>query len=103
MIKISTALMSLAPNAKFSIEDNDYDKIVWISDDEKPTKAKVEAEVLRLEQEALANQYKTQRSQAYPKIADQLDMLYHDIKNGTLDSGAWIQTIEAVKTQYPKP
>lgn len=44
-----------------------------------------------------------QRSQSYPKITDQLDMLYHDIKNGTLDSGAWIQAIEAVKTQYPKP
>ena len=44
-----------------------------------------------------------QRAKEYPKIAEQLDMLYHDIKNGTLDSGAWIQTIEAVKTQYPKP
>lgn len=103
MIKISTALMSLVPNAKFSIEDNDYNKIVWNSDSEKPSKAAVDAEILRLEQEALANQYKMQRAQEYPKIADQLDMLYHDIKNGTLDSGAWIQAIEAVKTQYPKP
>lgn len=44
-----------------------------------------------------------QRAKEYPKIADQLDMLYHDIKNGTLNSGAWIQAIEAVKTEYPKP
>ena len=44
-----------------------------------------------------------QRSFAYPNIADQLDMLYHDIKAGTLDTGAWIQAIEAVKIEYPKP
>ena len=46
---------------------------------------------------------RAQRSEAYPKIAEQLDLLYHDIKNGTLDSGTWIQAIEAVKTEFPKP
>lgn len=47
--------------------------------------------------------YQRDRATAYPNIADQLDMLYHDIKAGTLDTGAWIQAIEAVKTEYPKP
>ena len=41
--------------------------------------------------------YKYQRAQAYPSIADQLDLMYH----GGYD--AWKATIEAVKQEYPKP
>lgn len=42
-------------------------------------------------------QYKLDRAEAYPSIADQLDTLYH----GGYD--AWKATIDAVKNQYPKP
>jgi len=41
--------------------------------------------------------YKYQRTQAYPSIPDQLDLLYH----GGLD--AWKAAIDAVKQEYPKP
>jgi|LWDU01.1.fsa_nt_gi hypothetical protein len=45
-------------------------------------------------------EYSRSRAQAYPPIADQLDMAYWDRKNGTttLDD-----TIQAVKDKYPKP
>ena len=40
----------------------------------------------------------------YPNIFDQLDMLYHDMKNGTLNtSGQWYVGITSVKTNIPKP
>ena len=40
----------------------------------------------------------------YPSVFDQLDMLYHDIKNGTLNtSGQWYVGITSVKTNIPKP
>jgi hypothetical protein len=42
------------------------------------------------------DQYKYDRSQAYPSIADQLDTIYH----GGID--AWKAQIAAVKAQYPK-
>ena len=41
--------------------------------------------------------YKYQRAQAYPSIADQLDLMYH----GGYD--AWKAAIDAVKQEYPKP
>jgi hypothetical protein len=44
-----------------------------------------------------ANAYKAQRAAAYPSIADQLDTLYHQGYDG------WKATIEAVKTEFPKP
>ena len=41
--------------------------------------------------------YAQERAIAYPSIVDQLDTLYH----GGYD--AWKASIDAVKTQYPKP
>ena len=41
--------------------------------------------------------YKAQRAQAYPSMADQLDLIYHE------GIDAWKATIAAVKMQYPKP
>ncbi len=40
----------------------------------------------------------------YPDWREQMDMLYHDIKNGTLNtSGQWYVGITSVKTNIPKP
>ncbi|KKM18801.1 hypothetical protein LCGC14_1662040 [marine sediment metagenome] len=44
--------------------------------------------------------YILNRGRAYPPVSDQLDMMYHDQKDGTT---VWLDTIEAVKTKYPKP
>jgi hypothetical protein len=42
------------------------------------------------------NAYKSLRADAYPSIADQLDLLYH----GGMD--AWKAAITAVKEEFPK-
>ena len=41
--------------------------------------------------------YKEKRAQAYPSIADQLDLIYHE------GVDAWKAQIAAVKQAYPKP
>ena len=43
------------------------------------------------------NEYQRQRAQAYPSIADQLDLIYHE------GIDAWKAQIAAVKQEYPKP
>ena len=40
--------------------------------------------------------YEMNREKAYPKIGDQLDMIYHDIDK-------WRETIKEIKEKYPKP
>lgn len=42
------------------------------------------------------DQYKYDRAQAYPSMADQLDLIYHE------GIDAWKAQIAAVKEQYPK-
>lgn len=54
--------------------------------------------------DAEANGYKTDRQSAYPPIEEQLDKLYHDINNGTLDTtGEFFTALNTVKTDNPKP
>lgn len=50
-----------------------------------------------------AASYQELRAKAYPKIGEQLDLLFHDIKNGTVDTdGGFFQALSAVKNQFPK-
>ena len=42
------------------------------------------------------------RLRLYPDVKDQLDMLYHDIKNGNLENGTWVKAIEDVKNEVKK-
>ena len=48
--------------------------------------------------------YAEQRRNAYPKLSEQLDKLFHDIDSGTLDAtGEFYTAIQAVKDAHPKP
>ena len=43
----------------------------------------------------------------YPRISEQLDQLYHDMKDGKLGvaatTGSWYVGITSIKTAFPKP
>lgn len=49
--------------------------------------------------------YQKKRAVEYPRISDQLDMLWHEINStGSISSdGAWFQSIQEVKNNIPKP
>ena len=41
---------------------------------------------------------------SYPRIGDQLDMLFHDITDGKLDeTGSWYKAVKATKDKFRKP
>jgi hypothetical protein len=49
------------------------------------------------------NEYKDARRRAYPSIDEQLDHLWHDINNGTLNTqGQFYQALQLVKQEFPK-
>ena len=50
--------------------------------------------------------YDLSRRMEYPSIADQLDMLFHDMESGLVpgkDTSSWYATVKSVKENYPKP
>ena len=61
---------------------------------------KVEEEYKKLKAEYDSKKYQRDRATSYPRIQDQLDMLYWDRKNGTKK---WEESIDKVKADNPKP
>jgi hypothetical protein len=97
---IAQAIYNLAPTAVWSMTNDSYDELVWLSDGvAKPSKDAVLAEVARLQAEYDAKQYQRDRVAEYPSIQEQMDMQYWDAINGTT---TWQDAINAVKTKYPK-
>ena len=113
----SDAFWSLVPKAKLSIMNEDYDTLNWDESNTvtKPTKAELDAEIVRLDAEYLTTRYQRQRTNdvserasgiqtSYPKIEEQLDKLWHDIDQGKLDkNGEFYKYIKNVKDTFPKP
>ena len=98
MTDIAKALISLSPNANWSLDGNEYSGLNWLDTEQvQPTEAEITAEVARLQAEYDNKEYQRQRAQAYPSIADQLDLIYHE------GVDAWKAQIAAVKQEYPKP
>lgn len=95
MITKTSALHSLRPNSEWVLRGDDLE---WLDTEQtQPTEAEITAEVARLQAEYDNNEYQRQRAQAYPSIADQLDLIYHE------GVDAWKAQITAVKQEYPKP
>jgi len=105
IIEIADALISLRPNSRFSVEDNDISKIEWQDDDiTSPTEDEIQAEIDRLQAIEDSIQYQSDRKEQYPDIGDQLDMLWHAIDSGTLDqTSEFYTTLKEVKDNNPKP
>ncbi len=59
-----------------------------------------DAEEKTAAEEKAANSYKFSRQDAYPSLAEQLDMQYWDSVNGTT---TWKDAIAKVKSDNPKP
>ncbi len=96
---ISQALLNLAPGAEWICDGTKITQ--WLSPEVvQPTQGEIDAEVARLQSEYDAQAYQRERADAYKSLAEQLDLLYWDYKNGT---EGWMAHIDAVKAAHPKP
>ena len=57
--------------------------------------------ILKIEE---ANKWKNDRLNLYEQLGEQLDKLWHDIDNGTLDkNGGWYKAIKEIQDGNPTP
>ena len=97
MVKIIDAILNINPNAKVTIQGNDFDQITWHDGTTPISKADIEAKIVELQADYDAKQY--QRDRVYPSIQEQLDMQYKDLLNGTT---TWKDAVAKVKSDNPK-
>ena len=91
-------------NLNGSEANKTYANLVIHSDDDKPSESACTAGIAALQATYDNAAYKRTRAAAYPKIVEQLDLLYHDMTAGKLDAtGEWHKAIKAVKDATAKP
>jgi len=93
---IATSILAINPDAKVSVNAEDYDQITWHDGTPVISKADIQAKQAELKAEYDAKEYQRKRKAEYPRIEDQFDDIYH---NG-IDE--WKKTIKSVKDKYPK-
>ena len=100
---IDTAINVLCPGGRWEVANHSI--VAWEHDDglEPPTSEEIQEELKREVELYNYYLYERNREKEFPALKDQLDMLYHDIKNGNVETGSWIQAIDSVKEKYPKP
>ena len=94
---IEKAILSINPNANFTVASNDINQITWLNGTTPIDVSEIQTKVDELQADYDAKQY--QRDRVYPSIQDQLDMQYHDAVDGTT---TWKDAIAKVKADNPK-
>ncbi len=72
--------------------------VIYHKDQTPPTEAEIDAEIKRLEDEWVSQEYARNRKAEYDAL-DQFEMQYDDKKNSTT---TWDDAIEAIKAKWPK-
>jgi len=100
---LSEALTSLYPGAHWTCRNHDYELLDWTDTSiSKPSKAIIDAEIIRLQSEYDAQEYARNRIKEYPPLTDLADALYHQSKGDETKLTAYLAKCEAVKQKYPK-
>jgi len=105
MTDIAKSIKAINSSAEFQYSNEDFSSLKWLNGTTPISQADIEAKQVELKADFVAKQYQRDRTQrpkdgGYPKIEDQLDMLWHDKKDGTT---TWEDAVQAVKDAHPKP
>ena len=91
------SLTKMVDGVSIELTTAEYDKTI---DEWAQASFDQEVETALIADGGASAKYAQYRAAAYPSIADQLDMQYHDSVDGTT---TWADAIAAVKTKYAKP
>jgi hypothetical protein len=105
MFGISDAIKRLRPNAKFELYNSKFTQYWDETGLPQPSWDEVIAQFEYDKKIYESLQYARDRKANYPKIEDQLDMLWHAMDSGQISGKEteWYNTIKSVKETYLKP
>ena len=95
---IDKAILKINPNAEFTINADDINKITWLNGTTPISVADIEAKMTELQAEYDAEEWKRNRQAEYPDLQEAIHAL--------LDGGDTLTELQAkrtaTKTKYPK-
>ena len=96
MTDITQSILAINPQAEFSVDNNDVNKITWFNNTTPISSEDILAKQQELKTAYINNEYQRKRASEYPSIEEQLDKIYHSGITG------WKTQIKAIKDKYPK-
>ncbi len=99
----NTAVRSLVgDDGEFEISGADV--LTFLEGTTPVTEDQITNEMTRVQAEYDSQEYARTRATEYPALAEQLDLLFHDMTAGKgTKSGNWYKAVNKVKTDNPKP
>ena len=97
--RVADAILAINSDAKFTILNDDVDRIEWLENFTPISKADIEAKMAEVQAEYDANQYQRDRLTEYPN--------HNDCIHALLDGGDTLTELQAkrqaTKLKFPKP
>ena len=95
---IAMILNKIRPEAKWSLDDNRFETLVWLSDDKPPTYQEVLSAWEEVEATIHNQRMERLRQEAYRNESDPLFFKY---QRGDATKEEWLDKIEEIKQRYP--
>ena len=100
MIDYAAILTANYPTSQWTLNNNDYATLVWLSAGTKPTQAELDAAWPTVDYNNQYAQVETNRRTQYEA---QSDGLFFEWQRGTNTQAAWESAVQAVKDANPYP
>lgn len=100
MTDYAAVLTANYAGSQWTINDNDYSTLQWLSDSAKPTQAELDAQWPQVEYDNEYAAVESARRAAYEK---QSDGLFFEWQRGDGTEAAWRAAVAAVKAAHPYP
>jgi len=97
---IAKVLQKIRPNAIWSLDNNDYQKLLWRTDDEKPSLKEIEDAWKEIEVEFEIERLSNLRKNAY---REETDPLFFEYQRGDIEKSEWVAKVEEIKDRFPFP
>jgi len=100
MTDYATVLQAKYQGSEWTINDNDYAQLTWLSDTPKPTKSELDAAWPQVQYEIACKTVEANRRVAYE---NESDGLFFEWQRGDNTEAAWRAAVAKVKAENPYP
>jgi hypothetical protein len=97
---IAKVLQKIRPNAVWSLQNNDYQKLVWKGQGPKPSLKEIEDAWRNLKTDFEIERISDLRKKAYQ---EESDPLFFEYQRGDIEKSEWVAKVKEIKTKFPFP